>query len=216
MTGIRTDGLHKRFGSVEAVRSLDLIVESGEVFGFLWPNGAGKSTVINMLLSFIAPTDGRATVLGHDIENESVAIRRRTGVLPENVSPYERLTGREHVASAIRFKDVDEDPETLLARVGLAESAWGRKAGGYSTDMAQRLALATALAGEPALLILDEPQNGLDPNGIQRMRELIDEAVTYGSTVFFSSHILSEVEAVSDRIGIMHGVEFVASTPWMR
>ena len=210
MTAIEAHGLTKRHGDVMAVNDLDFRVEEGEVFGFLGPNGAGKSTTINVLLGYVTPTDGSATILGHDIETESRELRRRTGVLPENVSVYDRLTGREHVASAIRMKDVDDDPETLLSRVGLDESAWDRPAGNYSTGMAQRLAMATALAGGPDLLVLDEPQNGLDPNGMQRVRDIIQEEAADGTTIFFSSHILPEVEAVSDRVGMMRNGRIAA------
>ena len=210
MIAIETDGLTKRYGDITAVDDLDLTVEEGEVFGFLGPNGAGKSTTINVLLGYMNPTGGSATILGHDIEAESRELRRRTGVLPENVSVYERLTGREHVVSAIRMKDVDDDPETLLSRVGLEKAARDRPAGEYSTGMAQRLAMATALAGAPDLLILDEPQNGLDPNGMQLMRDIVQTEAANGTTVFFSSHILPEVEAVSDRVGMMRNGRMAA------
>lgn len=210
MTAIETHGLTKRYGDVIAVNDLDLSVEEGEVFGFLGPNGAGKSTTINVLLGYMSPTDGSATILGNDIETESRELRRRTGVLPENVSVYDRLTGREHVISAIGMKDVDDDPDALLSRVGLDESAWDRPAGDYSTGMAQRVAMATALAGDPDLLVLDEPQNGLDPNGMQKVRDIVQEEAADGTTVFFSSHILPEVEAVSDRVGMMRNGRMAA------
>ena len=210
MTAIETHGLTKRYGDVMAVNDLDFKVEGGEVFGFLGPNGAGKSTTINVLLGYMSPTDGSATILGHDVETESRELRRRTGVLPENVSVYDRLTGREHVISAIRMKDADDDPDALLSRVGLDESAWDRPAGDYSTGMAQRVAMATALAGNPDLLVLDEPQNGLDPNGMQKIRDIVQEEATDGTTIFFSSHILPEVEAVSDRVGMMRNGRMAA------
>lgn len=205
MTAIQMTGLRKSFGDVVAVDGLDLTVETGEVFGFLGPNGAGKSTTINMLLGFLSPSGGKATVLGHDIERESVALRERIGVLPEDFEPYERLTAREHVEYAGGLKGIDPDVETLLDRVGLQREAWDRPAGEYSTGMAQRLALATALVGDPDLLILDEPSSGLDPEGMGEMRELIRSETESGTTVFFSSHILSEVEAVCDRVAILSG-----------
>ncbi|WP_135852225.1 ABC transporter ATP-binding protein [Halorussus salinus] len=210
MSVIETSDLTKRFGDVTAVDGLTFEVEEGEVFGFLGPNGAGKSTAINVLLGYMSPTAGSATILGHDAETESRALRARTGVLPENVEVYDRLTGREHVASAIRIKDAADDPERLLSRVGLDPEAWDRRAGGYSTGMAQRTALATALAGDPDLLVLDEPQSGLDPNGMQEIRDIVLEEAADGTTVFFSSHILPEVEAVSDRVGVMRAGEMAA------
>ncbi|WP_135663378.1 ABC transporter ATP-binding protein [Halorhabdus rudnickae] len=203
MTAIQIDDLTKDFGDVRALDGLDLTVESGAVYGFLGPNGAGKSTTINLLLGFLDPSAGSASVLGHDIVSESRAIRRRIGVLPEAFSPYERLTAREHVSYAADLKDVTVDPDALLDRVGLEEAAWDRTAGEFSTGMEQRLALACALVGDPDLLILDEPSSGLDPQGMGELRKLTREEAADGTTVFFSSHILSEVEAVCDRIGIL-------------
>lgn len=210
MTAIELDGVTKRFGDdVVAVRDLDLEVNEGEVFGFLGPNGAGKSTTINMLLDFVRPTSGRVRVLGHDAHEESVAVRGRTGVLPEGYDVYDRLTGRQHLEFAIDSKDAADTPDELLERVGLAD-AGDRKAGGYSKGMAQRLVLGMALVGEPDLLILDEPSTGLDPRGAREMREIVREEAARGATVFFSSHILGQVEAVCDRVGIMREGGLVA------
>ncbi|MFC4990004.1 ABC transporter ATP-binding protein [Saliphagus infecundisoli] len=209
MVAIETDSLERRFGSVRAVEELDLEVDEGEVFGFLGPNGAGKSTTINMLLGFVPPTAGSATVLGHDAATESLAVRQRTGVLPEDFGVYERLTARKHVRFAIDCKGAGDDPDALLSRVGLADAA-DRKAGGFSTGMRQRLAFAMALAGEPELLILDEPSSGLDPNGAREMREIVREEVDRGATVFFSSHIMEQVEAICDRVGVMREGRLVA------
>jgi ABC-2 type transport system ATP-binding protein len=211
MTAIETRGLTKRFGEdVVAVDSLDLTVEEGEIFGFLGPNGAGKSTTINLLLDFIRPTEGSAEVLGHDAQRETQAIRERVGVLPEGATLYDRLTGREHVEWVARTKGVDADPDAILDRVGLGPDDRQRRTGGYSKGMSQRLALGMALVGDPDLLILDEPSSGLDPNGIQEMRDLLREEAERGTTVFFSSHILPQVEAVCDRVGIMSNGRLVA------
>jgi len=210
MPAIETDGLTKRFGDFTAVDALNLTVEDGEVFGFLGPNGAGKSTTINMLLGFLQPTDGTATVLGHDAARESRAVRQRTGLLPEGFELYENLTGREHVVSAIETKDADDDPDHLIERVGLAPEAARRRAGGYSKGMTQRLTLAVALVDDPDLLILDEPSSGLDPKGAKLLREIVREEADRGATVFFSSHILGQVEQVCDRVGIMNHGEIVA------
>jgi ABC-2 type transport system ATP-binding protein len=206
---IEIDGLTKRFGDVVALQDVDLTIEEGEIFGFLGPNGAGKSTAINVLLDFIRPTSGTVTVLGHDAQADSQAVRQRTGVLPEGYDVYDRLTGRQHLEFAIESKGVDDSPEQLLERVGIPD-AIDRKAGGYSKGMAQRLVLAMALVGDPDLLLLDEPSTGLDPNGAREMREIIREESDRGATVFFSSHILEQVEAVCDEVGILREGELVA------
>ena len=199
---VEFDGLTKRFGGVTAVDDLDLVVEAGETFGFLGPNGAGKSTTINVMLDFTKPSDGSVSVFGHDANAESVPVRRRTGCLLEGYGVYPELTGREHVEHAIETKDASDDPDELLARVGLSDAA-ERRAGGYSKGMAQRMAVAVALVGDPDLLVLDEPSTGLDPNGARTLRGIVEEEAASGTTVFFSSHILEQVEAVADRIGIL-------------
>jgi len=211
MTAIDVTGLRKEYGDVTALDGLDLTVPSGDVFGFLGPNGAGKSTTINVLLGFLEPTAGEVEVLGTDVQEDSQSVRRRMGVLPEDFEPYERLTAREHVSYAADLKGVDAEAEALLTRTGLDPDAWDRRAGGFSTGMCQRLALACALVGDPDLLVLDEPSSGLDPQGMAEMRELILAEAERGTTVFFSSHILSEVEAVCDRVGILADGDLVAT-----
>ncbi|MFB6295345.1 MAG: ATP-binding cassette domain-containing protein [Halobacteriales archaeon] len=211
MPAIEAEGLTKRFGEdVLAVDDLDLVVDEGEVFGFLGPNGAGKSTTINMLLGFLSPTAGSIRVLDRAVTSESRAIRKRTGLLPEGWEPYPNLTGREHVASAIDAKGADDDPDHLLDRVGLDPDDARRPAREYSTGMRQRMSLAVSLVGDPDLLIFDEPSAGLDPDGVALLREIIREERERGATVFFSSHILEEVEKVCDRVGILDGGELVA------
>ena len=221
MAAIEIDGVTKRYDDsgvslpgreptvVDALSNLDLTVAEGEIYGFLGPNGAGKSTTINVLLDFVRPTAGRARVLGLDAQEEGQQVRERVGVLPEGFSTYDRLTGRQHLDFAIESKAADDDPEKLAERVGIAE-ALNRKAGGYSKGMAQRLVLGMALVGDPELLILDEPSTGLDPNGAREMREIVREECSRGATVFFSSHILGQVEAVCDRVGILRDGELVA------
>ena len=210
MPAIETQGLTKEFGEdVVAVEDLDLTIESGEIFGFLGPNGAGKSTTINVLLDFIRPTAGSAEVFGLDAQREPAAIRERIGVLPEGYGFDDYLTGREYMEWAIETKDADDDPEVLLDLVGILGEA-DRTAAGYSKGMQQRLAFGMALADDPDLLILDEPSTGMDPNGIQHMRSVIRGRAEDGTTVFFSSHILSEVEAVCDRVGVMNEGRLVA------
>jgi ABC-2 type transport system ATP-binding protein len=162
-----------------------------------------------MLLDFVRPTTGSVSVLGRDARSETVDIKRRVGVLPEGYDLYDRLTGREHVEAAIDWMDASVPPDAVLDRVGLAE-AGDRRAGGYSKGMAQRLVLGMALVGEPDLLILDEPTTGLDPTGARDLREIVREENDRGATVFFSSHVLGQVEAVCDRVGIMRSGSLVA------
>ncbi|MFT4946948.1 MAG: ABC-2 type transport system ATP-binding protein, partial [Natronomonas sp.] len=202
MTAIELNGLTKRYGSLVAVDNLDLRIEEGEVFGFLGPNGAGKSTTINIILDFVKPTAGQARVFDMDCQQQGQDLRHRIGVLPEGYDVYDRLTGRQHLEFAIESKNATDNPQELLERVDIADAA-DRKASGYSKGMAQRLILAMALVGDPDLLILDEPTTGLDPNGAREIREIIREENSRGTTVFFSSHILSQVEAVCDRVGIL-------------
>ena len=209
MTAIEIDGLSKRFGDHAAVRDLSLTVERGEVFGFLGPNGAGKSTTINAMLDFVRPTAGGIRVLGHDPRKEPRAVRDRIGILPEGYDLYDRLSARRHLTFAADLEASDADPGAVLERVGLADDA-GRPVGEFSKGMRQRLALGMALVGEPDLLILDEPSSGLDPNGARMMRDVVREENQRGATVFFSSHILDQVEAVCDRVGIMDDGELVA------
>ncbi|ELY52395.1 ABC transporter ATP-binding protein [Natronolimnohabitans innermongolicus] len=209
MSAIDATSLTKRFGDEVALEGLDLVVEEGEVFGFLGPNGAGKSTTINLLLDFMRPTAGSASVLGLDARADSEVIRSRIGVLAEGIDLYDRLTGRRHLELAIDWADGEETPAELLERVGLSVEDAERPVGGYSKGMTQRLALAMALAGDPELLILDEPASGLDPNGIRTMRELVRSEAESGTTVFFSSHDLGQVEAVCDRVAILNDGELI-------
>jgi ABC-2 type transport system ATP-binding protein len=209
MAAIEATDVSKRYGTTTALDRVDLTVEEGETFGFLGPNGAGKSTFINLLLDFATPTEGSIDVFGHDCRRDGVAARERVGVLPEGYSVFDRLTGRQHVEYAVRAKNAGADPLDLLDRVGIRDDA-DRPASDYSKGMAQRLVLAMALAGEPDLLVLDEPSTGLDPNGAAEMREILREETDRGATVFFSSHILEQVEAVCDRVGILRDGRLVA------
>ncbi|MFC6727697.1 ATP-binding cassette domain-containing protein [Natronoarchaeum mannanilyticum] len=214
MTVLETDNLTKRYGTGErrvlAVDGLDVQIESGEVFGFLGLNGAGKSTTIDMLLDYVRPTEGTATILGRDVHAESEELRRHIGVLPEGLDLYDRLTGRRHLEFAVDWKDADDDADAILDRIGLSTADAARTVGGYSKGMQQRLALGMVLVGDPDLLLLDEPSSGLDPHGIRRMRNIVREEAADGTTVFFSSHILGEVEAVCDRVGILSEGRLVA------
>ncbi|THE63853.1 ABC transporter ATP-binding protein [Salinadaptatus halalkaliphilus] len=206
---IRTDGLTKRYGSDAAVENLSFTVDTGEIYGFLGPNGAGKSTTINMLMDYARPTEGEISILGMDPREDVVDVHQRVGILPDGFSVYENRTGRDHLRLVIDTKAADDDPEALLERVGLADAV-DDDAGSYSRGMRQRLALAMALVGEPELLILDEPFSGLDPHGVRTIRDVAHAENDRGATVFFSSHVLGQVELVCDRIGILHEGRLVA------
>ena len=209
MTVITTTDLTKQYRSETAVNGLDLEIQDGEVYGFLGPNGAGKSTTISMLMDYVRPTAGTARILGYDPRDDVVEIHQRVGILPDRFSVYERLTGRRHLNYVIDSKNASDTPEELLARVGLSD-AIDRQAGTYSNGMQQRLGVAMALVGSPDLLILDEPFTGLDPHGARTIRNIVYEENDRGAAVFFSSHVLGQVELVCDRIGILDDGNLIA------
>ena len=205
---IRTEHLSKAFGRgaqrVRAVDDLCLCVPSGLVYGFLGPNGAGKTTTIRMLLDLIRPTEGAAYVLEQDVRKHPQVLRR-VGALVEHAAFYGYMSGRDNLDVLALTAD-DHRPRRipeLLEQVGLARHA-RRRVKDYSTGMKQRLGIAAALLGDPELVILDEPTNGLDPAGIHEMRGLIRGlAHVHGKTVFLSSHLLGEVEQICDRVAIV-------------
>ena len=199
---IRTDGLTKHYGDVHAVEDLDLEVRAGEVFGFLGPNGAGKTTTIRALLNYLRPTRGRAEVLGLDAAHDSVEIRRRIGYMPAEYEMYDRLTGAEMLRYYANLRGgVDEDHVAGLA--DRLNADLGKKMRDYSTGNKQKIGLIQAFMNRPQLLILDEPSSGLDPLMQHELQAMIDEVRSEGRTVFLSSHTLSEVERVADRVGIL-------------
>ncbi|MFL5407169.1 MAG: ABC transporter ATP-binding protein [Myxococcales bacterium] len=190
---------------VRAVIDLSMEVRRGEIFGLLGPNGAGKTTTIKLLLGFVRPTSGRASVAGFPAG--SLASRRRLGYLPENPALYEYLNGIEYLRFAGRLAGLSRaeaatKAEVLLQKVGLAGRA-DRAIRRFSKGMVQRLGLAQALIADPEIVILDEPMSGLDPIGRKDVRDLIFSLRGEGRTVLFSTHILSDVEAICDRIGII-------------
>lgn len=211
MSAIETQNLTKKFQkNLYGVNNLNLRVKDGEIFGFLGPNGAGKTTTINMLMDFIHPTSGKANILGYDTQDNTKKIREKVGILPEEYGLYNRLSGLDHIKFAAKSQSSNDDPKEIIERIGLTIEEGERKLGGYSRGMRQRLALGMALVGGPDVLILDEPSTGLDPNGIRMMREIAREEADKGVTVFFSSHILGQVEAVCDRVGILKNGESIA------
>ena len=210
---IRAERLSKTFRvgfwgrRVRAVEDLSLDVKRGEIFGLLGPNGAGKTTTLKMLLGFVRPTRGHASVAGH--RAGSLAARKAIGYLPENPALYEFLTGDEYLRFAgqlagLSRKDAAAQARRLLELVGLAGRA-DRSIRKFSKGMVQRLGLAQALIGDPGIVVLDEPMSGLDPVGRKDVRDLIFELRRQGRTVLFSTHILSGVEAICDTVGIMVG-----------
>jgi ABC-2 type transport system ATP-binding protein len=205
MTSIRTDGLTKDFGDLRAVDNIRMDLPRGGVAGFVGPNGSGKSTTIRMLLGLIKPTSGEAEVLGHSIENPS-AYLHRVGGLIEAPAFYPSLTGVENlrVFAALGGFARGRIAE-LLEVVGLSDRG-GDKYKNYSLGMKQRLGIALALLPDPDLLVLDEPTNGLDPQGIVEIRSLLMELGASGKTVFVSSHLLAEIQAACDSIVMIdHG-----------
>ncbi|MGW7723370.1 ABC transporter ATP-binding protein [Streptomyces canus] len=206
---IHTRALTKRYrGGQLAVDGLDLTVPAGSVFGFLGPNGSGKTTTIRMLMGLIEPTSGSARVLGHPMPRASRTVLPHVGALIEGPALYGFLSGRDNL---VRYDAADPtaDPRTrgtrvaaALDRVGLAAAA-GKKAKAYSLGMKQRLGLAAALLQPRRLLVLDEPTNGLDPQGMREIRSLVRELASDGTTVFLSSHLLDEIEQVCTHAAVM-------------
>jgi len=205
---IETDALTKRYGARLAVDGLTLHVRRGEVYGFLGLNGSGKTTTMRMLLGLIRPTAGIARVLG--LPPGAPSALRRIGSLVESPTLYPYLSGRDNLRVVARLAGVDENRVALaLDQVSLTARA-GDPFRAYSLGMKQRLGVAAALVKDPALLILDEPTNGLDPEGVADMTALVDALRAEGRTVFLSSHQLAEVEGLADRIGVMRAGRLVA------
>ena len=209
---IRTEGLTKTYGKNRGIRDVDLEVFEGEVFGFLGPNGAGKTTTIRTLLGFLRPTSGDARIFGLDVRNESVEIRARLGNLPGEFALEDRMTGEQLLRFFARLRGVRElgYAYELAERLGADLHRPMRR---LSRGNKQKIGLVQAMFHRPSLLILDEPTGGLDPLVQEEFLEIVGEVKGEGRTVFFSSHVLSEVERVSDRVGIIRDGELVAVEP---
>ena len=208
-SAVRLERMTKNYGKNRGVAELDLEVEPGCVFGFLGPNGAGKTTTIRVLLDLIRPTSGRALVFGLDSRRESMAIRRRSGYLPGELSLYGRLTGDETLRYFANLRG-GVDPSSVHVLCERLDFDTGKKVADLSTGNRRKLGLIQALMHRPELLILDEPTAGLDPLVQHEFHHLIEEAREAGQTVFLSSHVLPEVQRVCDRVAFVREGELVA------
>jgi len=215
---IRMEELTKLYGTQTAVDRLTLSVAQGEVFGFLGPNGAGKTTTMLMLLGLTEPTSGTVRVCGFDPARDPLKVKEIIGYLPEHVGFYEDMDARQNLRYIARLNDIPDRISTaridrLLEEVDLAGEAT-KKVGSYSKGMRQRLGIAEVLIKEPKVVFLDEPTIGLDPDGTNRMLDLIQALSRERQmTIFFSSHLLDQVQQISDRIGIMIKGKLVAAGP---
>ncbi|HJC73136.1 MAG TPA: ABC transporter ATP-binding protein [Candidatus Ruthenibacterium merdavium] len=211
MNIIQTSDLCKQYGGALRVSHLNLSVAEGSVYGFLGPNGAGKSTTLKMILGLVRPTAGSIEVLGKPMDSANrLAVLRQVGSLIESPSYYGHLTGEENLRIVQTLRGVPEKNIREVLQIVRLDGQRGKKAAHYSLGMKQRLGLAAALLGYPKLLILDEPTNGLDPAGIQEMRELIcDLPRRFGMTVVVSSHLLSEIDQMADHVAIIREGELV-------
>lgn len=204
---ITTVDLTKIYGDITAVDHLNLVINSGEIFGLLGPNGAGKTTTILMLMGLTEPTSGSLRVGGYDPMRDALDVKRIVGYMPDNIGFYDDLTGRENLRYTARLNHISEREaeariQSLLKNVGLAESA-DRKVKEYSRGMRQRLGIADVLLKDPKIIIFDEPTLGLDPEGAKELLNMIrDMGRKEGKTVIISSHLLLQMQSVCDRVGI--------------
>ena len=216
---IGAEGLTKKYGTQIAVNNLTLEIGEGEVFGFLGPNGAGKTTTLLMFLGLTEPTSGKVRVVGFDPTREPLRVKEKVGYLPENVGFYDDMDARQNLRFIARLNRIPDKIsskkiEELLEQVGLFEEAKEKKVGTYSKGMRQRLGIAEVLIKEPKLIFLDEPTIGLDPDGTNRMLDLIHSLSRERNiTIFLSSHLLDQVQRICDRVGIMIKGNLVAIGP---
>ncbi len=208
---VETHNLTKKYGKVRCVDSVNLHVAPGAVYGFLGPNGAGKSTTLKMILGLARPTAGEISLFGLPVnEKNRIKLLKQTGSLIESPSYYGHLTGAENLQTIQTLKGCSKKDIDRVLKIVRLDEAKGKLVNHYSLGMKQRLGLAAALLGFPKLLILDEPTNGLDPAGIQEIRELICSLpAEYGITVVVSSHLLSEIDQMADHVGIIRKGELV-------
>jgi ABC-type multidrug transport system ATPase subunit len=206
---IQTEGLSFSFGNQQVVKSLSLQVPAGSIYGFLGPNGAGKTTTIKMLLNLLKTDKGSIHIFGQELQSNRINILSQIGSLIEQPAIYHHLTGRENLMNRAMLLQVKEQRVDEMLKLVQLTNAANKKAGQYSLGMKQRLGIALALLNNPKLLILDEPTNGLDPNGIIEIRELLVRLMGDGKTVFISSHLLGEIEKMATHVGIINNGELM-------
>ncbi|MGE7941387.1 ABC transporter ATP-binding protein [Lysinibacillus xylanilyticus] len=204
-----TNELTKKYKGHTSVEGLNLQIERGQIYGFLGPNGAGKTTTIRMLLGLIKPTKGTIEIFGQSLKKDRLQILQRIGSLVESPTFYGNLTGRENLEAVRRLRNLAENRVNEVLEVVRLTKVANRLTKEYSLGMKQRLGIATALLSKPDLLILDEPTNGLDPSGIQEIRELIKKLPESGMSVLLSSHLLSEIDQIATQVGIIHSGKMI-------
>ncbi|MBI2944961.1 MAG: ABC transporter ATP-binding protein [Candidatus Wallbacteria bacterium] len=214
MESIELKGLTRRFGPITAVDRVDLLVHPGEIFGLLGPNGAGKSTMIKMITGLLRPSEGTVKVLGFDVTRHPIEVKRRVGVLPEELHLYERLTGEEYLHFTGRMYGLEESvvrtrTAQLLHTLEMADDG-GRLIIDYSQGMRKKVALAAAIIHKPAVVFLDEPFNGVDVVSSRSIRNILNHLVGKGMTVFFSSHVMELVEKLCTRVAILKKGRLIA------
>jgi ABC-type multidrug transport system ATPase subunit len=209
-TAIEVNGLIKSFNGLKAVDNVSFNVTKGEIFGFLGPNGAGKTTTIKSMLGLIYANSGKIKIKGYDIKHSGKEAKKHIGYLPERVAFYDNLTALQNLNFYAEMKNISKDKcEILIEEFGLSNSI-NKKVGTFSKGMVQRLGMARAIIGTPSILILDEPSGGLDPRGVVLIRNKIRDMKNKGTTIFVSSHILSEIQEICDRVGIINKGVLVA------
>ncbi|MGP4072663.1 ABC transporter ATP-binding protein [Piscibacillus sp. B03] len=211
MTILKAEGLKKNFGKVEALKGVDIELNKGEVYGFIGPNGAGKSTTIRILLGILKPTSGKGAIFGKDVWTDAVEIHKRIAYVPGDVNLWSNLTGGEVIDFFTKMRGAEinlERKEELIKKFQLDPT---KKCGTYSKGNRQKVALVSAFAADADLYILDEPTSGLDPLMERVFQECVLEAKAEGKSVLLSSHILSEVEKLCDKVGIIRDGEIIES-----
>jgi ABC-type multidrug transport system ATPase subunit len=209
-TLVEVDSVVKRYGPVEAVAGVSIAIPAGQIYSLIGANGAGKSTLIRIITGLTAPDAGCVKIGGEELSHHSESLKGRVGYLPEELTLYNRLTGREYLELVAGLKDAD--PLQIPGELHFFEldHAADKLAGGYSLGMRKKLGLAAAVLGSPPILVLDEPLNGLDVEMMRKLRFRLEDEKTKGKAILLSSHVMSFVERISDRVGVMRGGKLVA------